>query len=263
MFTPEQNRRHDMPVVFGPSQLGARAHYAQQRTIAHTFHTDPEAVEHLIPYHFTLAEPARVVIASAMLIGVDWLGGRNYHNVRISVHVKARHGDAEVRGPFHLVDWESDPRPVIAGREYLGIPKLVGEIPEHEYDGADAAFECSEYGTRLLRGEVANLAPAPEEILARKNSGADLVTLGWKYIPGPGGTVDVDYPTMVVSRARVDAVWMGEGSVEFDRPTWEQCPLSARIVEAVAALPVVEVLPGTYTLRGPGVLDRDASIRLG
>jgi hypothetical protein len=262
MFKPEPGRRYDMPVVFGPSEIGGRTSFAETRTLTHTFLTDPGALEPLVPYHFTLSEPARVVIASSMILGVDWLAGRNYHNVRVSVHVTARHGDALVTGPFHLVDWESDPRPVIAGREYLGIPKIVGEIPEHERGADRAAFECYEYGTRLLRVEITGLAPASEEALARQNSGGDTITLGWKYIPGPGGTVDADYPTMMVSRGKTDLMWLGNGCVVFDQPTWEQCPLSSRIMKKLGELPVIDVRPATLTVRKGGILDRDGSARL-
>jgi hypothetical protein len=262
MFKPEPGRRYDMPVIFGPSEIGGTTSFAETRTLTHAFRTDPAAVAPLIPYHFELAPPARVLVASSMFLGVDWLGGRNYHNVRVSVHVTARRGGDLISGLFHLVDWESDPRPVIAGREYLGIPKVVGEIPPHERDGDRAAFECREYGTRLLRVDVTGLAPASPEALARQNSGGDTFTLGWKYIPGPGGTVDADYPTVMVSRGKTDAMWIGAGHAIFDQPTREQCPFSARIMARLRALPVIDVQPATLTVRMGGILDRDGSARL-
>jgi len=262
MFKPEQGRRYDMPVVFGPSQLGGRATYASRRAISYSFRTDPAALEPLIPYHFSLAEPATVTLHSSMLIGVDWLANRNYHTARVSAQVEARDRGQVLRGPFHLVDWESEPRAVIAGREYLGMAKIVGEIPEHEQDGDTAAFECYEYGTRLLRVEVSNLRQVTDEELERRNDGGDFVTLGWKYIPGPGGTVDADYPVKMVSRGRVDGMWTGAGSAVFDQPTWEQCPVSARIMQTLVGLPVLESLSATVVVATGGILDRAASARL-
>jgi len=262
VFKPEQGRRYDMPVVFGPSPLGGRATYASRRAISYSFLTDPAALEPFIPYHFRLAEPATVIVHSSMLIGVDWLAGRNYHTARVSVQVEAKDRGEILRGPFHLVDWESEPRAVIAGREYLGLAKIVGEIPEHEQSGDTAAFECYEYGTRLLRVEVSHLRRIREEELERRNGGGDFVTLGWKFIPGPGGTVDADYPVKMVSRGRADAMWTGDGSVAFDQPTWEQCPTSARIMPALAGLPVLESLPATVVTAAGGILDRAASARL-
>lgn len=262
MFKPEPGQRYDMPAVFGPSQLGGRTTYASRRSISYSFRTDPAALEPFIPYHFSAAAPATVTVHSSMLIGVDWLANRNYHTARVSAQVEARHRGETLRGPYHLVDWESEPRAVIAGREYLGIAKIVGEIPEHERTTETAAFECFEYGTRLLRVEVSNLQPAGAEELDRLNDGGDTVTLGWKYIPGPGGTVDADYPVKMVSRGRTDAMWTGEGSVVFDRPTWEQCPTSSRIMQALATLPVLESLPATLSVAAGGILDRAASARL-
>jgi len=262
MFKPEQGRRYDMPVVFGPSQLGGRATYASRRAITYSFRTDPAALEPLIPYHFSLAEPATVMIHSSMLIGVDWLANRSYHTARVSAQVEARHEGEILRGPYHLVDWESEPRAVIAGREYLGIAKIVGEIPEHERRGDTAAFECYEYGTRLLRVDVSNLQPVTEEELDRRNGGGDTITFGWKYIPGPGGTVDADYPIKMVSRGRTDAMWTGDGSAVFDQPAWQQCPASARIMPTLASLPVLESLPATVAVAAGGILDRAASARL-
>jgi hypothetical protein len=262
MFKPEQGIRHDMPVVFGPSLLGGRTTYASRQAISYSFRTDPEALEPFIPYHFSLAEPATVIVHSSMLMGVDWLANRNYQSARVSALVEARDRDQILRGPYHLVDWESDPRAVIAGREYLGIAKVFGEIPEHERSGDSAAFECFEYGTRLLRVEASNLQLVSDEELDRLNTGRDFATLGWKYIPGPGGTVDADYPVKMISRGRTDAMWKGVGSVVFDQPTWEQCPTSSRIMQALATLPVIESLPATLSVATGGILDRAASARL-
>jgi hypothetical protein len=250
-----------MPVVFGPSELGAQAHYGETHMIAHGFYTDPSALEPLIPYHFRLAEPAKVTFAGRMIRNVDWLAGRNYNTVRVSVDVEARDGGAVLRGPYGLVVWESDAHAVIAGREYLGISKIIGEIPEHERQGDTAAFECYEYGSRLLRVDVSDIAPVDDDALAAVNTGGETATLGWKYIPALGGAVDADYPTKMVGRGRVITMSNGVSSITFDQPTWEQCPISSRIVKTLAALPVVEVLPAVLTV-STGLLDRDGSARL-
>jgi hypothetical protein len=262
VFKPEPGVRYDLPAVFGPSELRGQANYARKRTVNYTFRTDPAVLEPLIPYHFQLDEPARITIASAMLIGVDWMAGRNYHNVRVSAHVTARSGQDIARGPFHLVDWETDSHPVIAGREYLGLAKIVGEIPEHEIGEEDTAFECYEYGTRLLRVQLSNLRRAPGEELKRVNSSGDTVILGWKYIPGPGGTVDADYPVKMVARGHTDELFTGDGSVVFDQPTWEQCPFSARIMQTLATIPVRETVSATVALSANSLLDRAAATRL-
>jgi hypothetical protein len=66
----------------------------------------------------------------------------------------------------------------------------------------------------------------------------------------------------MVSRGRVDAMWTGDGSVAFDQPTWEQCPVSARIMQTLVGLPVLESLSATVVVATGGILDRAASARL-
>ena len=262
MFKPEPGRRYDMPAVFGPSELRDQATFGETRVVTHSFLTERDALEPLIPYHFRLVEPAKVIIGGHMQIDVDWLGGRNYHIVRAAAEVEFSHGGTLLRGLYSLVVWESDPRPVIAGREFQGIAKIFGEIPEHERTEHSAAFECFEYGTRLLRVDVAGLKPAGDDAVARLNAAGDRVAFGWKYIAGPDGTVDADYPVKQVSRSKVQSAWTGESSVTFDQPTWEQAPTSARIVRTLAALPVIDVLPSMITHSRNGVLDRRATTRL-
>jgi hypothetical protein len=262
MFKPEPGVRYDMPVVFGPSELPRTTTYGGKRTITFSFFTDPAAVEPLIPYHFTLASPAKISIIARMHLGVDWLAGRSYNSVRVSVDVEARHAGELLRGPYGLVVWESDPRPAFVGREYLGTSKISGEVPDHEQGPDAAAFECSEYGTRLLRVDVSDLRDAPASAIVERNAAGDTVTLCWKFIPGPGGTVDADYPIKMVSRGTVDTLSTGTGSLTFGSPTWEQCPISHRIIKALAALPIVEVLPAVVTTATGSVLDRGASARL-
>ena len=262
MFKPESGRRYDMPVVFGPSRIGGQASYGEIRSIAHSFLTEASALEPLIPYHFKLARPARVTVVGRMHRDVDWLAGL-YQSVRVSADVEARDGDRVINGPYGLVVWESDAHAVIAGREYLGISKIAAEIPAHESGPDRAAFECYEYGTRLLRVEVSEITPAGDDAVAELNRGGEAITLGWKFIPGPGGTVDADYPVKMVSRPNATAAWTGVSSIAFDQPTWGQCPISSRIIETLAALPVVEVLPATMTLSKGSRLDRAASARLG
>jgi hypothetical protein len=260
VFKPEAGQWYEMPAMFGKSVLPPQTTYDEVRSIAHRFITDTSALEPFVPYHFRLAEPATVTVIGNALVGVDYLAGRNCNTVRVSIDVEYHQGGDVLRGPYGLVVWESDAAPVIAGREHLGISKLVAQVPEHERGERSAAFECYEYGSRLLRVDVSDLTPVdPGPESARE---VEWVTLGWKYSPGPGGTVDADYPTKMVARTTVRRRWTGVSAIRFDQPTWEQAPISARIIDALAALPVAEVLPASMT-HTVGTLDRAASARLG
>jgi hypothetical protein len=262
VFKPEAGVRYDMPVVFGPSELRPQANFGETRAIFHSFLTDPAALEPMVPYHFKLAEPAKVVIGGHMLIDVDWMAGRDYHIVRAAIEVERVIDGENVRALYSLVVWENDSRPVIAGREYLGLAKITGEIPPHEYADDRASFELYEYGTRCLRVDVSDIVQVEQAEVDHINATrGDTITFGWKYIPGPGNTVDADYPVKMVSRGQLHSMAYGKSAVTWDHPTWEQCPFAHRIIETLSALPVLEVLPTRLTV-SKGTLDRGASSRI-
>jgi hypothetical protein len=262
MFKPEAGVRYDMPVVFGPSELRPQANFGETRTITHSFLTDPAVLAPMIPYHFKLAEPAKVIIGGHMQLDVDWLAGRPYHIVRAATEVERMVDGEKVRAMYSLVIWESDSRPVIAGREFLGLAKITGEIPAHERSEDQAAFELYEYGTRCLRVDVSDIIPVDQATVDEINrTSGDTITFGWKYIPGPGNTVDVDYPVKMISRGTLLSMAKGKSSVTFDSPTWEQCPHAKRYIDTLRTLPVLEVLPATLMVK-KSQLDRGASSRI-
>lgn len=261
MFKPQEGQRYDMPAVFGASHLPAVSTIREVRTIALSFVTDEDRLRPLIPYHFDLAPNPVVTLSSGMNIGVDHMGGRSYNVVRVMVDVIAHGEDGPFRAPYHLVIWESEAAPIIAGREFQGYAKVFGQIPDHRNEGDRASFEVSEYGTRLLKGEVSGLVDLPGTELARLNAATQALAVGWKYIPGPNNVADVDYPTKLVAYRTVRAAKRGEGCFELDSPTWQQCPGSARILEALRALPILEMKPALVTV-GSAQLPRDEVIRL-
>jgi Acetoacetate decarboxylase (ADC) len=264
-FDPTQ--RYDMPVVFGPSLLPDVTVMEDLRNISVPFLTERAAIEPFLPRFFEVEGDPVVTVSSSHNGGVDWLGGRQYNVVRVQVNVRHRSSsgghdpDHDVVGPYSLVIWESDPRPVIAGRELQGYAKIVGEIPDHERSDGRAAFECSEYGTRLVRGEVDGLAPLDESVLASLSGEREQVALGWKYIPNPEGGADADYPTKLLSTVAVSEAWTGQGTISFDAPTWQQAPSSAHIIEALRTLPVLEYRTATV-VHSRVTLPRNAVIRL-
>ena len=238
-FELDSTKRYDMPVVFGASQLPDTTVMAGVRNVAVPFLSERSAIEKFLPAFFELEGEPVVTVSSSQNGGVDWLAGRQYNVVRVQVNVRFR-GSEDVSGPYSLVIWESDAKPVIAGRELQGYAKLVAEIPDHEHTDHSASFECSEYGTRLLSGAVSGLEPFAANILERLAKEREQVALGWKYIPNPEGGADVDYPTKLLSYGTVSAAWSGEGTLHLDDPTWEQAPGSAHVIEALKTLPVLE-----------------------
>lgn len=261
-FEFDPTHRYDMPVVFGPSLLPEVTVMKDLRNIAVPFLTERAAIERFLPRFFEVDGEPVVTVSSSHNGGVDWLGGRQYNVVRVQVNVRFRSSEGDdVVGPYSLVIWESDPKPVIAGRELQGYAKIVGDIPDHERSEGNAAFEVGEYGTRLLRGEAHGLEPLDPSVLSKLGDEREQVALGWKYIPNPEGGADVDYPTKLLSTVSVSAAWSGEGTVSFDSPTWQQAPGSAHIIEALKTLPVLEYRTATV-VHSRVTLPRNAVIRL-
>ena len=94
-----------------------------------------------------------------------------------------------------------------------------------------------------------------------KRVGTELTAFGWKYIPGPGGTIDADYAVKFTQRMRFETVWSGTGQVAWGEPTTTESPISARIVAALRALPVVS-WGRAFAAQGAGELLRAATERL-
>ena len=145
---------------------------------------------------------------------------------------------------------------MLAGREYMGLPKLPGVIPELERSGTGARFLCQEYDALLLEGAVEQLEPLSAEKLAKVNARAgDVRTFGWKYISAPGGGADLDYPTLNVMRWDYKQAWTGTGSLKFHTPSYRDAPMSSSALAVLAELPqlsVARVFLGT----GEAIIDR-------
>lgn len=261
MFEIDPAKRYDMPVVFGPSDIPDVTTIGDTRTIVIPFKTEKAALSKYIPGFFELPEDPVVAVSSSNFFDVDWMGaGRGYNVTRVTTAV-SYDGSEKLSGPYSLVIWETDSKPVIAGREFQGYAKIVGRTPPHKRTDELAAFECYEYDDRLLGGEVRGLKSLPESTVAALNTGKPSIALGWKYIPSPEGGADVDYPTKLVSYSTTSAVWRGTGTISFEEPTWQQAPVSSRIIAALRNLPNLGYLPASV-VHGTSTLHRDDVRRL-
>jgi len=254
------------PVGFNTSLPPQLSRFEEVRTLSVRFATDRPKLQALLPPFFKASENPVIVVSHAHNIGVDWLGGRTYQMARVDTQVTFQGQEDMVKGNYSMVVWESDPRPVIVGRELQGYQKIVGTVPPHRLDGSEASFECFDYDARLFRAELHGLSPVPEDALAKMQAGWDNaggnVALGWKYIPAPEGGADVDYVTRLVMGGTFSEVLRGTGEVVFDSPEWKEAPGSAHIVEALKTLPVLEHGPATVTRMKDVTLPRDQVRRL-
>ena len=255
--------RYDMPPGFGPSVAPEIETDFDVHNSTVEFETSAEAVSELMPHWFVPSERPRIAVTYRRMIGMAWMGGRDYQIVSVRV-TSTYTGDSEqVVRPFALVIWESDYAPVVAGRELMGAPKLVADIPPVELGPDDHGFECREYGTALVRGRVHGLTPVAEEEVARRRSAAAAGgSYFWKFIPGPGGVPDADYPVRISMTTPFVRMWQGQGELEWGTPSATEAPYSARIVERLSRLPRQSDISTTVWHAESCILSRKDTVRL-
>ncbi len=240
MFKPEPGRHYGMPVTFGPSKTPAVTKMDYKKSVTVRFRTEAAAIERLLPHYFALNGPPIVSVGHTTNRGVDYMAGRGYNLVRVAVPAIFKGQEDTVSGNYPLVIWESNPNPVIMGRELSGYTKIPGVIPDLTETVDGCSFELREYDSRLLHGEVTELQPVAGPALeALQKGGRNSITLGWKYIQDITGELDADYPTKIVNDITTDRAWTGKGEVTFYSPSWDDAPFASHIIDALRDLPVL------------------------
>ena len=254
--------RFDMPVVFGPSIMPDESHIPHAEVVAIVFETTKDAAAKLLPRYFELADSAVISVTRIEYQGVDYLGGRSYSEVVLSVRSVYRGEGETITAGFAPVMWVSEVGALISGREFMGFAKLPGEMTGIRHQGDRRTFDCSEYGALLFQGEASGLQRLSDEALARVQRNATAVnTFGWKYISGNEGTPDVDYPTINVMRWNYTDAWTGEGRLQIFQPDHHAAPLSSRVMATLSALPITHYRQ-SFVGEGSAVIDRTATRRL-
>lgn len=262
MAALDKTRRYDMPAVFGPSLMPATSAVPWFEAVVVAFETERAAAQALMAPYFQVAERANVSISRMTYRGVDYLGGRGYEEIVVGIDAVYDGPDGRIEAQYMPVLWVSETSALIAGREYMGYAKLGGEIPEVDRADDRRGFSCAEFGTPLLDAAAEDLQPITGEALDRVRAAtAEGLGLGWKYIAAPGGGVDADYPTVVANRWNYEKAWTGRSVLNLAAPDARAAPCSARVMAALAALPVVR-MRRAFVGEGSCVIDRAATRRL-
>ena len=254
------SHRFDMPALFGPSVVPDRSVVPFAEVVSISFETTVEAAGRLMPRFFKPAGPPVVTVTRIDYHDVDYLGGRGYREIVVSVG--ALHGDNRRPAGFAPVMWVTEPGALISGREFMGFAKLPATMEAIEREADGCRFRACEYDAILMEGRVSGLHPLSEESLTRVNQSAEEVrTFGWKLIPGDGEAPDVDHPMMNVMRWNYSRAWSGDGDIRFHRPDARAAPLSAHVVDSLADVPVV-ASRRAFVAEGRAEIDRTATRRL-
>jgi acetoacetate decarboxylase len=253
MYVPDVHERHEMPITFGSVPMD-HIHYDRVTNVTIPFRTEKDALAALLPPGLEPADDPVVTVGRRRIEGASFVAGQEYQIVAIGLAAVFQDEDGPLAGAYAAVAWEDNAAAIILGRESYGVPKIWADIPAIDVD-ADSDhwdFTCSEYGTPLLTGNVANVekhsAERTAEIVAAMKP---KVNFHYKHLPSQWGEPDISYLALGnTHESTIEDTWSGEGRVEFHETTWEKAPAGHRVVAAFRSLPVVEWLPASAT-RGP------------
>jgi hypothetical protein len=261
-FEFEEGQPYIMPAHFGQVTQGwngEAAHYEDNTALTILYVTEREVVEPLLPPGFVAMDPPVVSVSFVMCRGVDFMAGGGYNLVAVNVSARFAGTRDKVEGNFALVLWENDFMPIVVGREILGAPKLMADIPDAWMRDGKKGFTVSEHGTLLLEGEVSDLQELSDD--AKKALAVQVESqtwMSWKYVPSCDlRGADVSNATALPSRGEIREAWMGQGTIVFHETAWEKAPMSYRIVNALRQLPVVQYQGGIVTRGWQDLLIRE------
>ncbi|WP_170182127.1 acetoacetate decarboxylase family protein [Phreatobacter stygius] len=266
----EAGRIYRMPTHFGPAP-GPRqlpetvaAHQrpgTRRLSVSARFLTDAALLERHLPEGFTLAGEPVVSVEFHHMTEIDWLAGRGYTMVHVGWPATFAGRRDQATGKFLAVVWENLADPIITGRDEIGHPKLYAEIQEpRSWDGAQLCA-ADWMGFRFLDLAVADLGDAALEPETTGSEG----TLMLKYVPRTGDWGEADLFQVTLSpiadpELRVERRQAGAGSVRFHQASWADLPTMHHVVNALAALPVIEPRGGSVTLARGGKAFRDQRV---
>ena len=266
----EAGRIYRMPTHFGPAPgprqmpddvVSNPKRSPRRLSTAVSFLTDPVALERHLPDGFTLAGEPVVTVEFHHMTDIDWLAGRGYTMIWVSWPATFTGSRDHATGKFLAVVWENLADPIITGRCEIGHPKLYAEIAEpRRYNGAQICA-AGWIGFRFLELEVAQLRDSDPVRPVAASDG----TLMLKYIPRTGAWGETDLCQVTLTPAddpdnQVDQRQTGVGAVRFHKAGWSDLPTLHHVVNALAALPVIETRGGTVTRSHGGKSYRDQRV---
>jgi len=248
----EQGRLYRMPTHFGPApgprQIPPEANADPTRSprktmVAASFLTARDALERHLPPGFALIGEPAVTVEFHYMTDIDWLAGRGYTMIHVWWPASFTGVRDRAEGRFLAVMWENLADPIISGREEIGHPKLYADIPELLI--AKGAYRCaaSWMGFKFLEVEVGSSceATSPSQESPRLFDG----TLMLKYLPRTGawGEADVCQVTLTPTAnpdLTIERTEKSNGIVRFRSAKWADLPTMQHVVNALAALPMLE-----------------------
>ena len=251
VFTFDPDCSYVMPAHFGPRPLHPKSSgwYRDVTAMVITYVTDPDLLARHLPASFAVGEDPTITVFYACNRQVDWLAGHGYNMIAVSASAVFDGEQDQLVGPYSLVMWENLTDPILSGRELQGIPKVYADIPDHSVIDGEWRATASHFGHTIVDLAIDDLRPATDdEIAAGLEDQAGATPMAWRYFPGLlGFGQSISEPTTFPSEDEFTSIEVGTGSIEWHELTWEQNPTQFHIVNALAALPVLEQRPALVT----------------
>lgn len=241
-FTPIEGETYFMPAHFGPRTADWDGFYEAITQTIILYATDPLAAAALLPEGFEVGDPAVVSVVHGENRGVRLLAGGGYNivGVNLAAHYKGSHNT--VSGSYSLVMWENRFLPVMLGREFLGVPKLLVDIPDAWTEGDTRGFSASENGAKLVEGTARGLTELDADGLEgvdRQLSAGRWMAL--RYFAGLDAvSTELAYPTVIDLDLTINRAWLGTGEVRFFEPERREAPMCYVLSRVLARLPVLQ-----------------------
>jgi len=256
-YTFQPNEMYRMPTHFGPATGPRRGPDGRKflcednpksTSLRVSFLSNSSQLEKLLPPGFELYGDPVVTVNASYIKEIEWLAGRGYNVLGVTVPSRFKGQVDDVVGPFLFVLWENLADPIITGREELGFSKIYCELPDIRVAQGSAASQASWLGFTFLDMEVKDLKPRTEAAPAGRDDGQ----LHYKYMPRTSelGTADVRYPVITPaegSNAKVTEDLVGHGTLSWHEARWEDLPTFYQAVNAFAELEVKEYVSAGLT----------------
>ena len=272
---PNLKPQYRMPRVFGalpgprnvPKDKRHLPNNQSNLSIAVTALTDAAMLGELLPPDCALDGEPLVTVGITFMSNIGWLAGRGYAVLKVGfriAHDSAARG--RLTGMFTPVLWENLADPIMTGREELGFAKIYAEMPPPVIVGNTYAALAAWQGFRFFEIEATGLDEAPLQPAPAVGS------FHHKFIPRTGalGEADVAYLEYAPPSALATGYGgmaatrrlTGRGGFKFHPARWEDVPFQYPIINALAALPVLEVTGAsvTYAAAGGSIGDPSAGM---
>jgi acetoacetate decarboxylase len=252
----EANTTYFMPVSFGPVRPLKAGVFEDVLSVSTSYLTDRDALAAFLPPRFEPDDEPLVTVYYRKCSRVNFLAGGCYSMMGLNLATYFNGSQDQVIGDYSLVLWENHIFPILRGRELLGVPKLLADIPDPDRVGDDWCVQTSEQGHLLLEMSVKGAQPmdkqAIEKMMATQKERA---WLSWRYFPNVNGIGPaLSEATLIGWDSVITAGWQGDGSVKYGDVTWETNPMSGDIVPALKALEVKEYVESTVTYGSASII---------